>query len=88
MTLYRLLQESLSNGYRHAQEKSQSVYASVRMTELYIEVVDEGPRFDPQTVPTNGHFGLIGRERSLKYGRKPSLKLKTRFLTFVTQSLS
>lgn len=64
ITLYRLLQESLSNGYRHAGGIGQQVRIKGSDDSLWVEVADAGPGFDPQTVPTNGHLGLAGmRER-------------------------
>ena len=64
MTIYRVLQEALANGYRHAHGKQQTVCAKIKGDELYLEVADAGEGFDPQAVPVNGHFGLAGiRER-------------------------
>jgi signal transduction histidine kinase len=64
MTLYRLIQEALSNGYRHAGGIRQTVHAEIKKGALYIEVADAGAGFNPETIVPNGHFGLIGmRER-------------------------
>ncbi|GAB4426368.1 MAG: sensor histidine kinase [Anaerolineae bacterium] len=64
MTIYRVIQEALSNGYRHAEGRQQAVRAKIMDDEIYLEVADAGEGFDPQTVSANGHFGLAGmRER-------------------------
>ena len=65
MTTYRILQESLANGYRHADGKNQQVQADVKQNDLYLEISDRGQGFKPDAVPAdNGHFGLAGmRER-------------------------
>jgi signal transduction histidine kinase len=64
MTIYRVIQEALSNGYRHAEGRQQAVRAKILDDEIYLEVADAGEGFDPLAVPANGHFGLAGmRER-------------------------
>lgn len=64
IALYRLLQESLANGYRHAGGVGQQVRVKESDGSLWVEVADAGPGFDPQTGPSNGHLGLAGmRER-------------------------
>ena len=68
ITLYRVLQEALSNGYRHAPGARQEVRLSVEDGYLFAQVADAGTGFDPQavanTVSRNGHLGLAGmRER-------------------------
>ena len=67
VTLFRLLQEALSNAYRHGEGKAQKV--NVRLitnspSKLLVEISDEGPGFTPKEVSQEGHLGLLGmRER-------------------------
>lgn len=64
MTLYRLLQESLANGFRHARDAQQRVVVEYAKGRLLAEVSDNGPGFDSRTVARDGHLGLVGmRER-------------------------
>jgi signal transduction histidine kinase len=65
ITLYRLVQEALTNAYRHAGGLGQQVQLKAAEGHLWIEVSDEGPGFD-RAQGTNGdeHLGLLGmRER-------------------------
>lgn len=64
IALFRLLQESLANGYRHGGAASQQVMIEVLDGELVVEVTDEGHGFDPKVSIVGGHLGLQGmRER-------------------------
>lgn len=64
ITLFRLLQESLANGFRHGGAVNQRILLHVLDNQLQIEVRDGGKGFDPQTAETEGHLGLEGmRER-------------------------
>lgn len=64
IALYRLLQESLANGYRHAQGAGQRVELRLDGQGLLVVIGDNGPGFDPQTAIRQGHLGLVGmRER-------------------------
>lgn len=65
ITLYRLLQEALANGYRHAGGAGQIVRIEKEGgEELRLEVADAGQGFDPETIPANGRLGMAGmRER-------------------------
>ena len=64
IALYRLLQESLANGYRHAAGAMQRVDLRLEGTGLLVVVGDNGPGFDPHAAIRAGHLGLIGmRER-------------------------
>jgi signal transduction histidine kinase len=64
ITLFRLLQESLANGFRHGGGVDQRVNLNVRDGQLLIEVSDAGKGFDTRTAETYGHLGLAGmRER-------------------------
>jgi signal transduction histidine kinase len=65
VTLYRLLQESLANSYRHAQCTDCSVTLSGNTDVLIVEISDKGPGFDPQAALNKGRFGLHGmRQRA------------------------
>jgi signal transduction histidine kinase len=65
IALYRLLQEALMNGFRHAPAAGQSIHIWAEDGQLRAQVADGGPGFDPQAVVArNGHLGLVGmRER-------------------------
>jgi signal transduction histidine kinase len=58
ITLFRALEEALSNATRHGQ--GQGVVAHVRGENggLSVTVSDQGPGFAPEAVPTEGHLGL------------------------------
>lgn len=64
ITLFRLLQESLANGFRHGGAAEQRVTLKGRDGELLVEVADAGRGFDPGTAGADGHLGIEGmRER-------------------------
>ena len=64
ITLYRILQEALSNGYRHANGAGQHVSLSLAGGELVAEIADSGAGFDPRAVDGD-RLGLAGmRERA------------------------
>jgi len=62
--LYRVLQEGLSNAYRHGGANLVTVRLRrvVRRGEprLRISISDNGHGFDPRAVPAKDHFGLQG----------------------------
>ena len=61
-TVYRLVQEALSNTAKHADTERATVRVIERDGQVSIEVRDEGRGFDPND-PRRG-FGLLGmRER-------------------------
>ena len=64
ITLYRLLQESLANGFRHAGGSGQHVQVRADEARLMVSVSDRGEGFNPGGVVPDGHTGLAGmRER-------------------------
>ena len=64
ITLFRLLQESLANGFRHGGAVNQRVLLHILDDQLQLEVRDGGQGFDPQAAANEGHLGLAGmRER-------------------------
>jgi signal transduction histidine kinase len=64
IALYRVLQESLMNGFAHAGGANQSVYLRQANGSLVAEVSDEGKGFELQVAGQDGHLGLAGmRER-------------------------
>jgi signal transduction histidine kinase len=63
ITLYRVLKESLTNSFRHANGTQQIVSLSANGDNLCVEVSDRGQGFDPTQVDGD-HLGLTGmRER-------------------------
>jgi signal transduction histidine kinase len=61
-TIYRIVQEALTNVVRHAGARSASVRVKDDRNRVEVRVVDDGRGFDSATV--NGGFGLVGmRER-------------------------
>ena len=71
ISLFRVLQESLANGFRHGGAVNQCVLLGTLDNKLQVEVRDEGKGFDPQAVDTEHHLGLEGmRERVEVLGGK------------------
>lgn len=89
ITVYRVLQESLNNAYRHAGGANQQIRAFMDGDLLALEVSDEGPGFVPQSSATfNGHLGLAGmRERVESLGGTFSVKSEIGKGTQVTARL-
>ncbi len=64
ITLFRVLQESLANGFRHGGASNQRVELTRSDGQLVVEVTDSGKGFDPQADVVDGHLGLaVMRER-------------------------
>jgi len=76
ITVYRVLQESLNNAYRHAGGTNQEIRVFMDGDQLAIEVSDQGPGFAIQpSAAINGHLGLAGmRERVESLGGYFSVK--------------
>ena len=90
ITVYRVLQESLNNAYRHAGGAGQQIRASMEGDLLALEISDEGPGFAGQPAATfNGHLGLAGmRERVESLGGTFSVKSEIGKGTKVTARLA
>ncbi|HEY0736984.1 MAG TPA: sensor histidine kinase [Herpetosiphonaceae bacterium] len=65
ITVYRLVQEALTNAYRHAGGQGQTVDVTFDGEHLSVEIGDQGPGFDTAHVTDwSQHLGLAGmRER-------------------------
>lgn len=90
ITVYRVLQESLNNAYRHAGGANQQIRAFMDGDLLTLEISDEGPGFNSQPTATfNGHLGLAGmRERVESLGGAFSVKSEIGKGTQVTARLA
>ncbi|MBT9502984.1 MAG: sensor histidine kinase [Burkholderiaceae bacterium] len=66
VTLYRLLQESLANAFRHAQGRGCRVLLRSDDGQLRVEVSDQGPGFDPRTIAAKGRLGLHGMRQRVE----------------------
>jgi hypothetical protein len=58
ITLFRVLQESLANGFRHGGGCNQRVLVTGSAGHLSVVVADDGGGFDPKALKADGHFGL------------------------------
>lgn len=64
ITVYRLLQESLTNCWRHAHGSSPQVQVKKHDGEVSVAITDHGAGFDPQAAAVGGRLGLaFMRER-------------------------
>ncbi|WP_312010190.1 histidine kinase [Bradyrhizobium cenepequi] len=64
-TVYRVIQESITNVLRHARADSVTVEASMKATELVVEVSDDGIGFPKDCVFGRGLTGMQERARAL-----------------------
>ncbi len=66
VTLYRVLQESLANTFRHAQCNDCRVSLQGNPDVLIVEISDKGPGFDPKTTLEKGRLGLHGMRQRVE----------------------
>jgi signal transduction histidine kinase len=66
ITLYRLLQETLSNGFRHAPGTAQHVQLRMKDGQLLVEISDGGQGFDSSAKAPEGHLGLAGMKERVE----------------------
>ena len=79
LSVYRIVQEALSNVVRHAGATMTQVRVEFGGEGLTLTVEDDGVGFavpdTPHTLARDGHFGLMGmRERALRFGGHLSLR--------------
>ncbi len=80
IVLYRVLQEALSNAYRHGHATGVKVRLEARGlrgpdARLHLTIADNGKGFDPATLQGPHHFGVAGmRERAEMVGGHFSLE--------------
>ena len=68
-TIYRIVQEALTNAVRHANAKNLDVILEQREDKTVIIVEDDGIGFDTRTIGKSGHLGLVGmQERAQMIG--------------------
>jgi signal transduction histidine kinase len=73
-TIFRIVQEALTNVERHAESARAEVSITERDGVIRIEVRDRGVGFDPEAV-VDGHFGLEGiRERARLSGGSAAIE--------------
>ena len=87
LTIFRILQESLTNAAKHSGAKEVLVKLAFDEGRLGIEVRDDGKGFDASKTP-RGHYGLINmRERAHKIGGEVEITTAPDQGTRVTLSL-
>jgi signal transduction histidine kinase len=75
ITLYRIVQESLMNAFKHGGGKGQRVSLQGVDDQLTLEVSDQGPGFDVADALSSNRLGLVGmRERVESLGGQFSLQ--------------
>jgi PAS domain S-box-containing protein len=68
-TIYRIVQEALTNAVRHANAKNLDVILEQREDKTVILVEDDGAGFDTRIIGKPGHLGLVGmQERAQMIG--------------------
>jgi signal transduction histidine kinase len=66
VALYRILQESMANAFRHAQCKGSRVELTGDFKYLTLEISDSGPGFDPEAASKKGRLGLRGMRQRVE----------------------
>lgn len=73
-TIFRIVQESLSNVRKHAEARRASIEVRRAGDLVIVRIVDDGRGFDPMRVPDD-RFGLEGiRQRSRLMGAEPRIE--------------
>jgi signal transduction histidine kinase len=68
LTLFRIMQECLTNIAKHAQATKVTVHVRFLPDAMRMEIIDDGKGFDPTKRP-KGHYGLLNmKERARKVG--------------------
>ena len=90
-TLYRIVQEALTNIARHAQARTASVVVERRPDCVVVIIDDDGCGFDADVPAADGrvrHFGLVGiRERAALLGGRATIESSATSGTSVFVSL-
>jgi signal transduction histidine kinase len=69
ITVYRLVQEGLTNAFRHAGGKGQKVHVRRDGADISVEIADSGPGFHGPPLGDTDHLGLAAmRERTESLG--------------------
>jgi signal transduction histidine kinase len=69
VSAYRVIQEALTNTRKHSNATTASIRLYYGLTELELEVFDDGPERDAEQGPGTAGHGLIGmRERAALHG--------------------
>ena len=64
ITIYRVVQESLANSYKHSGAASRMVRVTAADSRVEVEISDDGSGFDPMGISGAATLGLVGiRER-------------------------
>lgn len=88
VTLFRFVQEALTNAYRHGDGKAQRVQVRQGKLTLVVEVRDEGPGFDTSQQQSGTHLGLMGmRERVESVGGTFAVESKLGYGTTLKATL-
>ena len=58
ITVFRVIQEALGNSWRHAHGSTQRVKVVCHDGQVVVEVLDDGPGFDPAVAAAGGRLGL------------------------------
>ncbi|MGB3327565.1 MAG: ATP-binding protein [Thermomicrobiales bacterium] len=73
ITVYRVVQEALTNAWRHAGGKNQRIVAGLDPDipdAVRVDICDDGPGFDPSAVVSSAeasdHLGLVGMEERVE----------------------
>jgi signal transduction histidine kinase len=73
--IFRFVQETLNNAYRHAAGKGQAVDVVLQDGRLTVAVFDAGPGFDPEAIDRTDGLGLAGlKERAESIGGQFDLR--------------
>jgi signal transduction histidine kinase len=69
MTVFRIIQEALTNVARHAKAESVDVLLKLEDEKITLDIMDKGQGFDLNSVNTSSHVGLSGmRDRVYSVG--------------------
>ena len=87
INIYRIVQESINNVFKHAEAKKIDIKLSLKVDLVQLVIKDDGKGMDISLVDQTNHFGLLGMRERVE-GLRGSFSVKSKTSTGTTINIS